>query len=618
MKFLALGLLLISSLALGQQTGSQKKYDPPFNLLDNGNFEKKLSGWTNSGGTFSHVVSGSNLIFDKGSATFDASATSQYIQTKLYTVTEGLKGASCMGRVYYKGGDSNLVLKVLDGSSNLLGSTTFAAATATSVLNVAFPCPSSGSVRLRVESTANAAIVAVDNAHVGVADNLVKISQAQFIGSAQIYAASCAWAESGATLAEPAVDTDCTGPQIELNPGPGVIQTTDTDLPRFTVNALPPGNYMVTMTMLLNAGTGNAGAAISDGTTVTGHSGGDGSNNRSVTLVGTYSYTDSGNRTFRVLLNNTSDTTTLNANDLSSAWRLKFSIYKFPSAQEQAFTPAQVANSWSGYHDDDCDFQNGNASFIDFVADATCTFTQRTNVNFGTVTSALDTGNPIPGIVFTPSRAGTYKICAITQAGQSTAAQNISLRLYDGTTELVQVNAVGKVTGSYSEVVPLCGLYTVTSLSPKTITIQGRTGGGTMSISGSWNGSAINAVEWSIFQIDQSLPAPLLVNTVVSPSSGIEQVVRARITNPGTCVVGSQSGAWISSVTDPAAGECGINIEAGTFSATPSCVCSAAVDAATICQIKAGATSTSMIVKTFDDAGVAADQDFNIMCMGPK
>lgn len=628
MKFLALGLLLISSLALGQQTGSQKKYDPPFNLLDNGNFEKKLSGWTNSGGTFSHVVSGSNLIFDKGSATFDASATSQYIQSKLYTVPEGLKSANCMGRLYYKGGDSNLVLKVLDGSSNLLGSATFSAASSTLPLSVVFVCPSSGSIRLRVESTANAAIVALDNAHIGISDNMLLVGQASLWGGSTWPAtANCTWSNSATSWQVYSADTDCTNPSgSNLQ---GYASAPSTKVPGIKFDTMPAGRYLVLVSGPLYKSTTSSGSCewrVHDGTnawrgesvassTTAAHT--------VSTLVAEFEYTTAQSNVTLQLQEQSlaGETCTIPIDNSVVSSGLTIQVYKFPSVQETAFKPDAVANSWSGYHDGaDCVWSTTSTSFVDPAIDASCTFTQRTNTNFGTVTSYNDgtPGNNYPGIVFTPSRPGTYQVCAVVSLQNGTSGSNADMQLTDGTAVIGKSGVTAAQSGAYVQMPSVCGQYKATSTSSVTLKLQLKaTGGGTAYISTS-NSSGADAVAWSIFQVDQALPAPLLVNSVVSPSAGVEQIVRAFITNPGSCAVSTQSGSWIGSVADPAAGECQINIAAGTFSSTPSCVCSMSSNNAGFCQIKDGATSTSLIAKTHNDAGTAVDENFNIMCMGPK
>lgn len=624
MKFLLLTLLLLPSLVLGQTTGSQKKYDPPFNLLDNGNFEKKTSGWTNSGGTFAHVTSGSNLLFDKGSATFDASATSQYVQTKLYTVTEGLKGAKCMARIYYKGGDANLVLKALDGSSNLLGSTVLTALSATGPASVVFSCPSSGSLRLRVESTANAAIIALDNAHVGIADNLLQISQTQFVGSAY-YAttAGCVWSVTSASYAPFTTTAACPAPTIEFS-NLGTWQTVDADLPQITINGLPPGMYEVKVqgAFYQTAGSGTVSSfAITDGTTTSGvaesaflsPSGIEGGQ----TLVGYFQYTDSGNRTFSMRGAASSSAANISVENFA---RLQFSLVRYPLATETVLAPSQVANSWSGYHASNCTWTTASATYVDPAGDASCTFTERTNTNFGSVVSADSAGNNIPGIVFTPSRAGKYNVCALVSGSGATAGQGYEFHLTDGSLEIAERTLTAPITGNYEQTVTLCGQYQANSVIPVTLKVQMKQAGA--------DTTAINpnvlakAVEWSIFQIDQSLPAPLLINTVVSPSSGIVQVLGAHITEAAGGSITRQTGSALTGVSC-ASSICTLTFAAATFSAPPMCTCSAYSTPLNMsCEFDKNTpiTSTSVTVRTSiaNTGNASGDIEFFLNCIGAK
>lgn len=160
-------------------------------LLGNPGFEDGATvGWTNSGGTFTEVTAGSNLLFGDKSVTFDSSASGQYIQSDLYTIPEGLKGAACLAYVHHKGGDGTYFIKVLDEDGDVIVSTTGGKiyyiggdTGATSVTAVPFTCPLTGSasLRLRVEASANASVIALDDAHLGSDNGQFQLSQAQQI-----------------------------------------------------------------------------------------------------------------------------------------------------------------------------------------------------------------------------------------------------------------------------------------------------------------------------------------------------------------------------------------------------------------------------------------------------
>lgn len=107
---------------------------------------------------------------------------------------------------------------------------------------------------------------------------------------------------------------------------------------------------------------------------------------------------------------------------------------------------------------------------------------------------------------------------------------------------------------------------------------------------------------------------------VVGSSLANQMLNWAYITNSGTPAVSSQSGSWISSVTDNGIGNVFLNIRSGTYSAAPACVCSAVdTNNARNCQIADTATSTSTVkIFTTTDAGATADVNFMIICMGTR
>ena len=70
-----------------------------------------------------------------------------------------------------------------------------------------------------------------------------------------------------------------------------------------------------------------------------------------------------------------------------------------------------------------------------------------------------------------------------------------------------------------------------------------------------------------------AINAPLINNSVTSSSSGLELINRASITFPGgTPTASSQSGSWISSITDTNTGRGILNLNSG-YNGTPSCTC---------------------------------------------
>lgn len=151
-----------------------------------------------------------------------------------------------------------------------------------------------------------------------------------FVGSAYIENGS-AWSRSSATMGAFTPNANVS-PVIEFNPGPGAISTTASQQPRFTVNSLPAGTYRVIIGAILSTAGGNANLAIWDGSTFSGYCGNDTQSNKLQTLVGYFTYSVAGNRSFEVYGKNDSASSTaiyaLGTGTNNEGWKLNFSIEK--------------------------------------------------------------------------------------------------------------------------------------------------------------------------------------------------------------------------------------------------------------------------------------------------
>ncbi len=137
-----------------------------------------------------------------------------------------------------------------------------------------------------------------------------------------------------------------------------------------------------------------------------------------------------------------------------------------------ATTPSKLSNvplstpavAWTGHHLNDCVFTRTNTVYGDLAADATCTFAENTNINFGTVTSYQIGGNNAPGIVVTPKYPGVYQVCASPALVSTGQAQNYELlssssdERSDGIIAL-QVNTLGVAAFQSA----MCGVFVSTS-----------------------------------------------------------------------------------------------------------------------------------------------------------
>jgi hypothetical protein len=618
--------LLICSQAFGAITEADKAMIFNKNLLKNGGFESGLAQWTASAGTFTHI--GVSEVMGLGSARWDSSASTQTLTSTEVTIPNGMKGrngvVSCL--IKTPSGTATHSIQAYDGT-NILSSVAITSNALPVRSSANFIFPSSGTISLRLYSNANEPQIYIDDCFVGPAEgfNMSNVSQASFVGGMENAGAStCTYSQNSSTSISNFVDlgtsASCAAWTVVSN-GPGTISAQATNDHRLVYTNMPPGEYVFKLAGLFaqtNATAGNYMFRLSDGTTTYqpqafsyGASAGSGFNS----LEFHVSVTTAGTRTYKLQAADNAVITVqwYNYADYPASWK----VYRFPSSTEQAYRPDMLANSWSGYHDNTCSWARTSATLGDPTADASCALVERTNMNFGTVSAS---GSVLPAITFTPKRAGRYYVCAIVNAGNNSSGTT-SFKLWDGTTSIAVIQGpTTSVGGAFASGGHVCGIYTAASTSPVTLNLQIAATANTVTISAA-GASGTSAIEWSIFQIDQSIPAPLLAGGVVSSSSGVVKIVSAFITNSGTPTVTRQDGSWISSLTDNALGDTTINFTAGTFSTIPNCFCHTYTTGAVtyVCEGRATTPISSSLFRMITFAtttGAAVDTDFFIQCIG--
>jgi hypothetical protein len=605
------------------------------NKLANPGFEGGTTGWTASGGlTTTTTSTAANVGSGSKAYDWDSNASSQTLTSTAVSITsgDGLSGQNVVASCRFKAasGTATHKLQLLSGSTSI-SEVTIASSTSGYVRSTVpiVSAPASGSISLQVLSVAsNEPEIFIDDCYLGLAEgfNLSQVSQAALYGSMTVSAVNCAWQNTSTQTSYggfPA-DADCaSGYTVTDN-----ASAPSTNIPGLKFASLPPGDYQVVVTGTMYSGSAGSNAAefaINDGTNTFGYGVAGATASASAnqvytgSVIGRVKYTTAqSNVTFQVVSRTFNGFTagTQNIYAQLSTSPLRIDVYRFPTSTEQAYRPDVQAASWSGYHSSDCSWPRTSTSFGDPTADGTCTFAERTNTNFGTVTSAQSAGSNLPGIVFTPSSATKYFVCATAQTYQTTTGTYGALSLTDGTTEIG--SATNNATTSVVSV-PVCGVYSATSTSPVTLKLQSKSDSSTVNIG---YASAYHSVEWSIVRIGQSVPAPVLVGSVTSNSSGQERIERAVISASGGAAL-SQSGSWVTTSTSNSTGNLTVTIAAGIFSAAPTCTCSPQANGSTqanFCQVdtQTAATATTVRFATFNDAGSAAARDLNIHCMGPR
>jgi len=580
------------------------------NLLKENNpgFENATGKWTSSGGTLAVVSSGTNFMgIGNANATWDSSASGQTLTSSSITIPNGYAGTNGLWRCKVMN---------LSGATTTMGTwdgTTFSNAiainpgTTPKYVEIAAPFGSSATTTaIRFTSVAsNEPLISIDDCYIGQNFNLSSVNPITdwvvytptFVGVGTVTSINMEWRRVGANL------------EIRGN---------------FT-NGTPTGT---TATMTLPTGLSIGGGVTTihacgrgeQDSTATGSNKGfialctQGQNTINFSIDGT-------GVAFSPIVAQTGSTVFLTSS--KSSWQ-QFSVPILGWAANSAVRADTTPQSWSGIHDSDCLWSTTTTgSYVDFAGDSTCTFTQKTNTNFGTVASATSAGNNIPGIVWTPSKLGTYFVCANVSFAAS--ANSGRVQLTDGTIVLAQGTTT--VTGSNAQL--LCSPYIVSSLTSTTLKIQGGlSGAGTEQIGGNTAAPTVHSIEWSIVATGQGLPAPLLIGSVTSNTSGVERIERAAIAgstigsscSSTPCTIYNQSSSWISSVTRSATGVYSITANAGTWSSSP--VCTISLIGSGCGQIRLGTMSNIMSTGTeidsYSTTGSAADCLFNIICMGPR
>lgn len=258
----------------------------------------------------------------------------------LATIDPKLSGQSCELKVYYTASSigSAVKLDVLNGVVVVASSANLATAATSTLVSVPVSCgtlASATTVRIANQTgNAGTSSVKIDGVYYGLLSITGFSGASALIGSANIPSSSncTGWVTGSGTLVAFSADTDCVGPTVEINPGPGTISTTDTDLPEFTVTGLPAGNYQVIMQAYLES-TGNVAAslAINDGTDTRGRASAamTAALGTPVVVVANFSYASSGNRTFSLYGSSTGSNIIIRNDTLATPnGQLTFSIIK--------------------------------------------------------------------------------------------------------------------------------------------------------------------------------------------------------------------------------------------------------------------------------------------------
>jgi hypothetical protein len=194
----------------------------------------------------------------------------------------------------------------------------------------------------------------------------------------------------------------------------------------------------------------------------------------------------------------------------SSSIRFNVSCTKTGSDNSSTTSIANLSlpSNGSFLHDGaDCSFSRTNTAYGTPAADSTCTFSTILNNNIGTVTSALSGSDKLSGLVWTPNRTGTAKICANIGMSGSGSGVTMSARLIDNAGLRIAENSVTTSTGTQAEPMYFCGLSNIDAAgAPLTYLVQTKATSGSVTVGLTQS----IAIQWTITWESNGSPAPFL------------------------------------------------------------------------------------------------------------
>lgn len=589
------------------EVGSGGAGGAQYNVIENYDFEATTysDGWTASAGVLA-AATGTNILFGDQSATWDASASSQTLSYTSRAIGQGYKNNNCEGAIFVQtpSGTASHTLQVYDGT-NVLASVSITSYTTPKEFSTgAFPCPSSGNWQLRIVANADEPLIAVDNAYLGLFRG---------VGTADVHTEWRSFTPTGSWVA----NTTYTG--LWRKSGDDYeyqVYLAITGAPTatsLTINHLISGVTQDTSKLLNTSTDGRqtmaecivrSAGAVYDATAYYNGS------NIAVIVKGTAS-------TYATSATNVNATVPATFTNGDSVY-CKGKVPILGWAATQTVMPDVQGLSWSGYHSATCIWTTTSTSYADPSDDASCTLSERTNRNFGTVVTY---GAAKPGITFTPKKSGTYFVCARSALYNSTVSgySTMALNTTGGTTATIGTGGIRQGTSSGSndeKSVTLCGLVNLTSATSTTVRLQIAASTGTTTLADLSSGGT--SVEWSIFNVDQPVQA-ILANSVSSSVANGARMIWASVKSvcsASPCTIGAQSGDF-TSITRSGTGAYQANFNAGTFSGTPVCTCSTVGTLDGHCSAYNSTNSISTI-RTYTPAGASQDGYIEMMCIGPR
>jgi hypothetical protein len=622
------------------------------------------ANWTASGSS-TFVQDIATQLFDVQSGVWDASAASENLDSNLFPVPVGLEGNQCIALINYKweaGAAGDIALQALDSGGSILAAGDLDPTTGQVREGfVVFTCPTAESVRLRLTSTANAAAITIDNAHLGSNIREINVASSELALYAKYETTSaCTWTKSGAAMEPFSTDTDCPAISV-ISSGSGiVVDTTDDDLPTLELTTLPPGKYELVVDITGNITGANAAATFSirdSGTQLNNNlrAGEAASTNTWLPLTLRHSFvlTTTGSKSFDIGCAVSSGSCQLdNRPSAAGIGEVVWTLKRYPLDSEKAILLSE-ANGWHV----DANIGGGNPSLgtagvsayapinnagLDLVL-RSGSAPAEIGCASGTAPTGLTCGaDESVAVAFTPPFAGKYEVCGEVAHSANLAASGSVNAIFQWIETGLADTVVGQLGGSRisseptesgvdSAVNPLhiCGTFEFASVGKKLIRLmyeQSTNATVTSNLLLADRSATFGQrdIHITVRAITQNFPMPVILDTVVNPGNVRQTKIFGAMIEftGGTPLLIQEQGSWIDSLTDVAVGRASVVFTAGTFTTDPICTC-AAQDNATgfkACMITDDAEpSTSQIsIENFVSSTGAATDDggMHLICIG--
>lgn len=646
-------LILLTLSAAAQTTQSQRNSLPRVNLIENWSFESGKNGYSTTG-TF--TVTTSSPMFDGAHATFTAGGSNQYLKTKLLTIPVGLRGNNCMARLYYKDGASGYIVNVTDGSTTIATKTITDVPTYAKPLTINFICPTSGSLVLELRGSSLAAIN-TDNWYVGQPDNISEVAQSELVGTIKWQASNCTWTQSTLAYTNFPTDSDCTLPSgSDLT---GLALAPATQIPGIRFASLSPGKYKIIAIGTFLKSTTNAGSVywrFTDGTNNTKdqRSGLSASSDLIVPMIeGVIEYTTAQSN-ITIQVQGQPNSASAPAQIVAQGESFQIQVYRYPTTTELAYRPDQVAwkvdanigganpslgtsavTSYTSIESNSLDLVN-NSGAGNLTAQIPCasgTAPSGTTCSAAAESVGVSFSLPVAGDVL--ACASFNHVVSLDSVGDSIQGAFQLVETSTTSTTVVQEGRSRLQSYKYNGSAAVdeaafpfrvCGTFTFSSAGTKVIRLMYE-----QAVSGTPLNSNINAdrsssvgqrdIHFEVYPLNYYTPAPVLVGSVTSNTSGQERHESARIhCSNSASAINAQSGSWISSVSNgSAAGQCTVNITSGMFTDLPRCSTTPVTGGdwdQSGCFVRS--VTTSAINIRCGVAATATNLTLNILCSGPR